>query len=898
MTIRIFTSSIGGEPLETHEHKATSLSDWFREKVPDYDQKTEHFWVRVDGVPVARAEWPLTFIKPGSDVEILPYPQGGIGKIFGSVFKLIGSLLGVNASAAGYSSPATGDSLDTSGTAKANTANLGDPIREVFGKQQIYPDYLVSPVSRFSANDPETFYTNMFICLGRGYFDFASGDLRIGATPVDSFGDNVTWSKYDPGADVSADERTEMWFVSGEVGSTTAGSGLDMGTTAPTSTEVVADSVTVAGTSIAFNGLDSADDDDSDADDNKFPDSWAVGALLTISVPTDFTVTTAGTYSRLSSNDLLEINPYVGMPVTLTYNSISYDLWISAYSGPDSSTGAEAWVELAYTSATGTAFAGVPTGSQRVGIGHQGLEYKIVTEDAPSLSVVRMVDGAEDDTWPGFDSRTALDFSVTGINDSDLWLGPFLACPESETVDLFECNFSFPNGLIDYGNSGNKEWRTAAYEIQYREYGTSAGWQSVTGSYTNKNANGLGYTVRVTLSASALVEVRVRRTNNQGDGNSRDTMYWQALQSRLTGAPTQYDGVTSLAMYIVLGGKLAAQSDRKVNVIATRRYTTGTARTVSGALQHVIDTVGLPNVDTAGIADLETSYWTPNGITFDFASTEDSTTINDMMTTIASAARGYFTLKDGTGIIGLDINKPFSRLVLGREMTDYLQTSVTMPSDDDYDGVDVTFTSAQTWQSETIQCRIPGADTAKKVQTVNADGILTADKAYQFGMRILMRAQKQRLNYSYTTELSALSYGYGDRVVITEDVPGNYMVSSFMESCTFDGTNSAITVADPLDWTASNPRVIIGNQDGSVSALLTPTKTGDFSFTVPGDFSFSASAILQPPRVLFCDSTTAGYDMIVSEIDPGTDGTCDVTGIEYREDINQYDNTAYPGDTD
>lgn len=901
MTIKVYTSPMGDQALEVHEHGVITLGAWFNSVIKDYKPENALFIVTVYGKAIPPTRWAEFTLTPDTEVRIYPYPRGGIGKIFNSVFKLIGSLLGVKSSVPSYTTPDTGTALDTSGTAKANQAKLGDPIRQVFGKMQVYPDYLVAPVSRFDSSDPTVFYTRMFVCLGLGSFDFASGDVRIGATPIDAFGNNASYKTYEPGADVSADENSEMWYVSNEVGSTSSGSGLDMGTTAPSTDEITADSVTVSGASVAFMGLsDAADDSDDTSNSYKFPDSWTVGAAIELAIPISATVATAGNYSRIYGNDLQEIAPYIGMPVTLTYNSISYDLYVAQFSGPDSSTGAPAWVELAYASATGTAFSGIPEGTQVLAIGHRGNEYQILTLDAPSLTVARMVDGTVDTTWPGFYNRTMLDFSAQGLNSSDLWLGPFLACPESETVDMFEVNFSFSNGLIDYTSSGDKKNCTADYEIQYRVYGGSDGWQSTKGSFTQKNPNGLGFTTRVTLDSSALVEVRVRRTNKQGQGNARDTMYWSALQSRLSGAPTSYPGVTTMSFYIVLGGQLAAQSDRKVNVVATAKYNTGTARTVSGAINQVIANAGLPNFDTNTLADLETAYWTAKGINFDFIADDDSASVNDILTTITAAARGYFTMKDGVPTVGLDIAKPWSRVVTAREMTDNMQTDVVMPSDDDADGYDVTYTSGQTWSDETVQCRIPGADTAVNVKSVNADGITDQDKAYQFGMRLLMRAQKQRLSYSYSTEMSALSYGYGDRVALSDDIPGSNMLSCFMMGCTYDsGTGlSTIETDEPLDWTLSNPRVIIGAQDGSVSDLLAVTKVNEYHFTVEGDFSFDASSAMQSPRVLFCDSTQAGYSAIISEIAPGSDGTCDVTGTEYREDINQYDETTYPGDTD
>ncbi|EIC81965.1 hypothetical protein SPM24T3_24306, partial [Serratia sp. M24T3] len=135
--------------------------------------------------------------------------------VIGKVFGFIGTLLGAKIPTSGTT--ANGDSLSTSNTAKANKAALGDPIREVFGKMRIYPDYVVAPRSRFSADDPSVFYTNLFLCIGAGKYAYAEGDIKIGDTPISAFGDDVTFASFGPGADVSGDERSENWCVSSEV---------------------------------------------------------------------------------------------------------------------------------------------------------------------------------------------------------------------------------------------------------------------------------------------------------------------------------------------------------------------------------------------------------------------------------------------------------------------------------------------------------------------------------------------------------------------------------------------------------------------------------------------------------------------------------------------------------
>lgn len=87
-----------------------------------------------------------------------------------------------------------------------------------------------------------------------------------------------------------------------------------MAQTSPDSTDINADSMTVSGASVTFNGLDDGTDDDDEG--NALPESWVEGAIVTIVAPMNFLVSTSSGYSVLASNSLGEINPYPGMPVT------------------------------------------------------------------------------------------------------------------------------------------------------------------------------------------------------------------------------------------------------------------------------------------------------------------------------------------------------------------------------------------------------------------------------------------------------------------------------------------------------------------------------------------------------------------------------------------------------
>ncbi|HHY3051400.1 TPA: host specificity factor TipJ family phage tail protein, partial [Klebsiella michiganensis] len=822
MTIRFYPSRLPGEPLETHEHGVTTIRSWLVANVEDYeDRDVPPLAVELDGQLVPPGEWAFCIIRPESDVRMYPVPFGlevatiawiGVGiAVATAAYSLF--MMG-NIDAGGYTS-STGRSLDLN-PAKANTAKLGDAIREVFGRVRIYPDYVVQPVTRFDADDPTKMRVQMLLCLGVGALDYTNGDIRVGSTPASTL-PGFSSTHYPPGADVSGDERSENWFNSTEVGGTSSGTGLDMAQTSPDSDDIIADSMTVSGASVTFTGLDTDDGDDDD--DNSLPASWVAGTIVEIKAPTNFLISTSSGYSVFASKLLTEIAPVVGMPVTLSFNSVDYDLFIAAYTpGQDAipgeggsaakiqssaapttydfslgsttftvtwngttytvslvadyvnmsgllaaitegltgsglvardnggtvliteeaspfaggaitssslpssvfgdapvytsgsaSTGGSAAitanVTLAYNSATGTAFAGVAEGTQRLSLAHRGNEYQVFSADGTTATVTRLVNGSTDASWPGFSSRTMIDYEATGINDTLSWLGPFLACPENEVVDAFEVNFSFPNGICGFDNKGKKRIRHVEWEIQYRVYGTGSGWLSKQGEYALKNINGLGFTERFSLDSPGLVEVRCRRRNEQGSNNARDNMYWQDLRGRLLARPASYSGVTTWAITVETGGKLAAQSDRRVNVVGTRAYETGTARTISGALLHVGNSLGL-GMDVDTINGIESAYWTPRGEYFDFA-TGDSISALEMLQKIANAGKSRFLLSDGLATVNREGIKPWTGVITPHEMVEELQSGFTALSDDDYDGVDVTYVNGTTWAEETVKCRTP-----------------------------------------------------------------------------------------------------------------------------------------------------------------------------------------------
>ncbi|HHN4460612.1 TPA: host specificity factor TipJ family phage tail protein [Klebsiella michiganensis] len=1025
MTIKFYPSRLPGEPLETHEHGAMTLHEWMCRNVPSYSQDRKHpVAVELDGRAVPPAEWPLCLLRPDSDVRIYPIPYGtGLEiAVWVSVAVSIAStayalFFAPKPELGGFSS-GNSASLDLN-PAKANTAKLGDPVREVFGRNRIYPDYLVQPVTRFDPNDPTRMTVEMFVCLGYGRFSYTGGDFRVGETPALPLGDGFSYTSYGPGDNVAGDRRSEVWFNSTEVGGTSSGSGLDMAQTAPEASDIVADAMTVSGASVSFSGLDVDDDndDDDDEDENKLPPGWIEGAIVTLKAPVNYQVSIEDGFNVLTGDAVAEVAPYDGMPVTLTFSGTDYDLQIATYTphqdavpGTGGSTAAlrasaspatydftttsqtfaltwqgvtytlslvadygtmsgllaainsgltgsgliaqddggviriveisspwrggsitssflpasvfgdspvftagtassggspavTASVRLAYDS--GTAFSGLPDGTQRISLAHRGNEYQIASTDGASATVQRVVNGAVDNTWSGFLIRTVVDFAASGINDNETWLGPFLACPQNEVIDAFEINFAFPNGICGFQNNGNKRVRHVEYEIQYRVYGSGSGWTSKQGVYALKNVNGLGFTERFDLSSPGLVEVRCRRRNEQGSNNARDSMFWQALRGRLLSRPTSYAGISTIGITVETGGQLAAQSDKRVSVVATRNYDGGGDRTISGAFLHLARSLGYRDdqIDISTINMLEANYWTPRGEYFDHQASSDSTSAKDIFDKIAEAGMGYFLLSDGLLSVGREGVKSWTGIITPQDTVEEMQTSFRVPSEDDFDGVDVKYINPVTWAEETVQCRTPENPFPRKTEAYTIDVVMTADRAWRIGMRRLMKYLHQRRTYTATTAMLGWCHDFGDHIILSDDIRTGKTQSCLIDAMTYDFQEITLHVTEPLDWSYTNPRCWIQFQNSRPSSrMLTPQRIDDFTLTIPyNDDLHPEDWIMDDPdidlpRLLFCDSEKGARHGIVQEVAPSGDSNCQITAPEYKEIFYAYDDATYPGD--
>lgn len=320
--IRIYPSRLQGEPLESHPIAAPIIfADWIKSKAPEFALDREHpICADVDGVPLPPEQWGAFVVQPDTDLRIYPMARATGAAIAGwaalaiSVVALVYTLtLDTDTG----TQPGQGENIETN-PAKANQAKPNEPVREVLGRYRVYPDYVTRPVTRF-VNKREM-HSTMCTSVGAGSHLILASSIKIGDTPIAAFGSDVEYAIYEPGTNLSADVRSENWYLVGEVGGTDAGtSGLDLASTAPSGSGVVADALVLGGNSVSIAG-----------DDAFIPETWDAGTIVILRTPNTYEVSSSGGYSVVAGQ-LDDLSPFVGMKVTLGADN-DYDLIVNSFS--------------------------------------------------------------------------------------------------------------------------------------------------------------------------------------------------------------------------------------------------------------------------------------------------------------------------------------------------------------------------------------------------------------------------------------------------------------------------------------------------------------------------------------------------------------------------------------
>lgn len=906
--IEIYPNRLRAEPAESYAiDSSTTIDAWMRANIPSYRPgATQPVVVTVNGEECAPEDWACHSIEPSDDVAIIIQPKGSaLETIFrpGPLAKLFG--LGNPFAQLKPNQPRTGQGRGRDlalATAKGNVAALNDVIPEIAGRRKRYPDYLV-PEHRYFTGPKEN-WIEMLLCVGKGKYQIPTGKILVGDTPVISLGTDAQLAIYQPGADLS-NERSALWWHSvPEVGATSTGTaGLELKATYQVPPSPSASTYTFTGNAVVI-----------PAGAGSFPAGWSAGMIVRMVVPQAFTVVKNSGSADILRGDFRSLAPFVGMRIEVAGDEVGQFIV-----GEVTNNASGDPVEIKLNYLTGQPAVGFTAGTSTLAISYAGLRWRITAASAQTIIVDRLTDtGDQDESWPGFVEQTtsAATILLDASTQEGDWAGPFAACPNGELTDTLEWDVMFTNGLSVFNQKyGVLNFHSVTVEIQYRDIETAGPWTSVTRTYTDATLDQLGFTERASIGRLMRPEVRMRRIGAKSpDTNVNDVVQWFGLRSNLT-APRSYEGVTTIAVRLRGGEKLASQSERLVSVEATRvlpvrnggRWDVETpTRDISAWIGHIARSIGYSDEDL-DMAELDRLHeiWKARGEHYDQVFT-DKSTVKGAFNEALQAGFAEFTVdhglirpvRDDIRVVADNTHSmpqpvppgDVPRSYSNQNMTQPLVREFTAIRPDDFDGVDVKYTSSRTWQVETVKCRLPG-DKGLKVEEYKLEGVTDEVQAYRIGMRRRCSQVYRRWTYRWSTELDALNSRYMSFDRVFDDIPG-YAQSAILLSADQVEEGLILESSEPLRWSEGVHMVGVRKPDGTMSGPWPGKRMGDYHVLVGAlDFEPDTSWEIEPPHLYFGPLQRFGYPVLITGIRPSGIESASVEATNYDQRVYQYDNS-------
>lgn len=920
--IEIYSSPFEQEPIERHDVCGITLGQWLEKNGVDYKSKPGVCNAVIDGEIVPEIKWPSTMLHLGTTVKMYVQPKGGVAdavsSIVGAVVGVFSSVLGllINTSASvntDSSSRASGSSIYNP-NAKGNQPSLGDPIPDVAGRHKVYGDYLTQPTRRFI--DRRNLALDVMLCIGKGQYSVS--DLKIGATPLESLGSNIDYEVFEPGDDVSGHPAHINWYPAPEVGGTKGSSGLRLNPAQNIRDALNASFYEFSGTEISIpSGAGSV------------PSGWEKGMRITVDIFEDVEVvdggSSGGTYFRDEvRGDFAALDPSPGDAITISNTgTIDGDYIVYDYT-PDGGGGYDT---LHLNNADGSPAAFLEPGIHNGAIDYTGITYRIdsIGETGnparrSSLDVTRLLpNGDTDSGWSRFPSTRTGGADIR-LDVSELigeWAGPFQLVPDNEVTEYVEYDTFFSRGLADIGSDVSEASVTVEY--QWRDRDGDGSWNTIRHTYTDDTLDQIGFTESLTLPYPMVPQMRARRIGQEEKDQTAQRAEWYGVRARLEGV-TSYEGVTTIAMRIGGTDTISAQTDNKLSAIVTRKlgYKGGAlepTRSIAPFFEYIAKSAGYTEGDIDyDELDRLNALWNGRGDYYDFVHDEEIT-VKEALNQALAAGFAELAIEDSKLVPVRDEPRTewddqyFPPEVQRANMyspQNYLEggltRAVTAPTANDTDGVRVTYFSNVSWQSETVDCLLPGDD-GENIEEITIKGVTDRYRAWRIGMRYRRQLKYQRWSYSFSTELDALNSNYLGFAALNDNIPGYAQSAQILDVADDGQGNTALLLSEPMQTERNKSYVIAYRRgDGSIAGPYN-CEMGDDEYEVIA----AIPAAERPPvevgtertHVLFGEAQKWCFPALIKAVAPSSGITAenpsvDVEAVNYAPEVYEDDNN-FPG---
>lgn len=874
MTIRVYPSHMEGQPIETHEWTGT-LAGFFTSKGLSYTLAEQpKSVVTVNGEPLPMTEWAKRHLAASDDVEIRLIQHGGIfkglGSILGGVLGFVfGFLMPGQKGGRDYNAPGQGKQLETA-QAKANTARLNEVVPELAGRFKRYPDYLTPP-RRFFRNKREQLL-EFHACVGPGYYLINPDEVKIGDTPFSALGEDASYQIFEPDADLSSISTHEHWHTADEVGGTSSGTaGLEL------STEI-ANRENTDPESYHFDGLTIT------REQGEFPPAWGTGTTVRVSLPMQYAV---GVHTTGVWPNEVTYSTWTGyfdhMPMGVPATSGRFEGWIPEAQAVNGGTKTVVFYKMAGDPPSKQYLTGEPIGTRSYVFGD--LVDRTLSEYSETEIVVEGLPFPADMDVAG----SKVQFSGGTVYGE--WTSEFVVTPGNELTTTLELDFFFPGGLVYIRDDGGLQNRTVGIEYQYRDARGGAR-TTVRKTYTDKTLDQIGYTERFNVP-SMRAAVRVRRVGASSTSTQvHDTVHWYGLKCCLR-TVTRYPRWTTMSVQLRSGGRLAAQSENQINVLATRKLHVllqdgswsqdlRPTKDISAFVRHIAHSIGYTdeNLDMAELRRLH-DLWAARGDSYSYV--VDLTTVKEAINSAFAAGMAELTVANGEiRPVREGVRIQHEHVYSPQNMTGTLRRNFRNKQHDDNDGIELEYFDSETFTSKTVICALPDSPRVK-LRKEKLNFTATRKQAWQIGMREARRLRYQRWEYSFGTEMDALNSEYGSRVALFDDLIGRGQSALLRHIAPHEG-GAELYVTEPLRWIEGKGHVVAYRRhDGSFAGPWAATKGYD-DYSVIADIPTPWPEVTlkqELPHIFFGPADKFEFPALITDIKPQGTDRATVTAVNY-----------------
>lgn len=507
-------------------------------------------------------------------------------------------------------------------------------------------------------------------------------------------------------------------------------------------------------------------------------------------------------------------------------------------------------------------------------------------------------------------SRDLAQIELPGSEAGSPWKGPFIVNPATTVIEWVEIDYVTPEGLYYANNTGGFDPRGFTIELQLREIddeGAPIGaWISIaTPSVTDATRTPGRFTSGYATPSTGRFEAQMRRLNEK-DLSTRagNSVQWFGLRGRQPGTRT-FEGVTLLAIKARATGNLAGASSRQFNCIATRKLPTwdaeeGAMTTTPVATRNPCDVAAYiclaqngarlapRQVDLAGIyahkADYDARGWTFDGV-FD-----TSTTCWEAISKVGRCVIAQPIIQGPKVRLVRDLPSTAAAMIFTQRnmRPGSLELTYVFPDEKTADAVEVEYIDRRSWKPASVTVTLPGS-LAENPSSLQLFGCTKRAHAREVGYNMARANKYRRRIANYGTELEGLLLLYGDRVMLSHDMP---RWGQAAEAIAFDDDTRTLLVDQPLTFESEGAHYVgLRKLDGTMAGPYVATAVPGERRTIvlgPGVLpELSLDGDAERTHVVFGKGETYAKPLKIIGVVPRTALECDVIAID--DDDRVYD---------